>query len=199
MLEFRADLDDVEALSPEREAPWARIDKATFLTLAEKRAAAGYGADGAGTGIKYSPDQPRVPRGKPGGGQWTSEDEGEEDDPLPDALAKPYGVAPDGTPIDPAASRPRGGPPKGPSPPPATPPKAGDAQPQYKTPKSGQSGKEASKDVPSWARGERPLVGENGDAFAKRLLDKQYGDRKHEVGPGSEFSKIKKYGDRDFE
>jgi hypothetical protein len=26
--------------------------------------------------IKYSPDQPRVPAGNPGGGQWTSESEG---------------------------------------------------------------------------------------------------------------------------
>ena len=41
-LELRSDLDAVEALSPEREALWARLDKASFLTLNEKRAAAGY-------------------------------------------------------------------------------------------------------------------------------------------------------------
>jgi HK97 family phage portal protein len=41
-LELRPDLDAVEALSPEREALWARLDKASFLTLNEKRAAAGY-------------------------------------------------------------------------------------------------------------------------------------------------------------
>jgi len=41
-LELRPDLDAVDALSPEREALWARLDKASFLTLNEKRAAAGY-------------------------------------------------------------------------------------------------------------------------------------------------------------
>jgi HK97 family phage portal protein len=41
-LELRPDLDAVEALSPEREALWARLDRASFLTLNEKRAAAGY-------------------------------------------------------------------------------------------------------------------------------------------------------------
>lgn len=41
-LELRPDLDAVEALSSEREALWARLDKASFLTLNEKRAAAGY-------------------------------------------------------------------------------------------------------------------------------------------------------------
>jgi len=37
------DLDQVEALSPEREALWARVGAAEFLTLDEKRAAVGYG------------------------------------------------------------------------------------------------------------------------------------------------------------
>ncbi len=41
-IELRPDLDAVEALSPEREALWARLDRASFLTLNEKRAAAGY-------------------------------------------------------------------------------------------------------------------------------------------------------------
>ncbi|MGE0628596.1 MAG: phage portal protein [Hyphomicrobiaceae bacterium] len=36
------DLDAVEALSPEREALWARLERASFLTDDEKRAAAGY-------------------------------------------------------------------------------------------------------------------------------------------------------------
>src|SRR4029453_3846873 len=39
-LELRPDLDAIEALSPEREALWSRIDKATFLTQNEKRPAA---------------------------------------------------------------------------------------------------------------------------------------------------------------
>lgn len=37
------DLDQVEALSQDREALWARIDKASFLTADEKRQAVGYG------------------------------------------------------------------------------------------------------------------------------------------------------------
>lgn len=37
------DLDQIEALAPEREALWSRLERASFLTLEEKRAAAGYG------------------------------------------------------------------------------------------------------------------------------------------------------------
>jgi HK97 family phage portal protein len=69
-IELRADLDGVEALSTEREALWTRIDKATFLTPNEKRAAAGYGSLGGGDEFKFNPDQPRVPAGQTGG-RWT--------------------------------------------------------------------------------------------------------------------------------
>ena len=48
-LELRPDLDAIEALSPEREALWARMEKATFLTPNEKRAAVGYGPLDAGS------------------------------------------------------------------------------------------------------------------------------------------------------
>jgi hypothetical protein len=65
--------------------------------------------------------------------------------------------------------------------------------------KSGLSGKEAADDVPSWAQGERPLPTESGRDFAKRLLDDKYGAGNYPTGPGSEFSKIKKWGDRAFE
>jgi hypothetical protein len=94
-IELRPDLDQVEGLAAEREALWARLNAATFLTTDEKRAAVGYapmprdgavGGDGPGavssksmpfgsgapSFLKYSPDQPRVPAGTPGGGQWTS-------------------------------------------------------------------------------------------------------------------------------
>jgi HK97 family phage portal protein len=91
-LDLRPDLDQVEGLSAEREALWARIDKVSFLTVDEKRAAVGYGpaesSVGAGDSpagsrppatfggeetafVKYSPDQPRVSAGNSGGGQWT--------------------------------------------------------------------------------------------------------------------------------
>jgi hypothetical protein len=40
---------------------------------------------------------------------------------------------------------------------------------------------------------------ENGRQFAERLLDDKYGKGNYPIGPGSEFSKIKKWGDRAFE
>lgn len=83
---------------------------------------------------------------------------------------------------------------------PAQPVKAASPQPpQFRIPKSGLSGAERASDIPEWARGNRPFVGENGKAFAKRLLDAKYGPRNHDTGPGSEFSKLKKFGDRGFE
>lgn len=75
----------------------------------------------------------------------------------------------------------------------------GSSSPQYKQPVSGKSGAEAGSDVPSWARGNRPFIGENGKSFARRLLDSKYGPGNwKDTGPGSEFSKIKKWGDRGF-
>jgi phage portal protein BeeE len=38
------DIDEIEALSPDRAALWDRVTKAPFLTVNEKRAAAGFGA-----------------------------------------------------------------------------------------------------------------------------------------------------------
>jgi phage portal protein BeeE len=43
-LRLAHDLDQVEALSADREALWARVGKAEFLTADEKRQAVGYGA-----------------------------------------------------------------------------------------------------------------------------------------------------------
>jgi HK97 family phage portal protein len=85
-LELRPDVDQIEALSGEREALWARIEKVSFLTLNEKRQAVGYapleeaepaavapdGDVSAVTG-KYNPNQPRAPRGTSDGGQWVDE------------------------------------------------------------------------------------------------------------------------------
>jgi HK97 family phage portal protein len=75
-LDLRTDLDAIEALSPERDALWTRLEKASFLSRDEKRAAVGYGAgDGSDAGLaqKYSPDQPRAPAGGSDGGQWVAE------------------------------------------------------------------------------------------------------------------------------
>lgn len=71
--------------------------------------------------------------------------------------------------------------------------------PRYKIPRPRVSGKEGAKDVPSWAEGNRPLVGEAGKDFANRLLDGKYGkDGWEGTGPGSEHNKIKKWGNRGF-
>lgn len=47
-LMLRPDLDQIEALTTEREALWSRLGKADFLTKDEKRAAVGYGPLPAG-------------------------------------------------------------------------------------------------------------------------------------------------------
>jgi hypothetical protein len=77
-LSLKPDLDQVEGLSAEREALWARLNAATFLTVNEKRAAVGYGpvditSPGTTPEAKagFDPNQPRVPEGNEDGGQWT--------------------------------------------------------------------------------------------------------------------------------
>ncbi|MGE5510156.1 MAG: phage portal protein [Bacteroidota bacterium] len=51
-LELRPDLDAIDALSAEREALWSRLEKASFITANEKRAAVGYGSiEGGGDAI----------------------------------------------------------------------------------------------------------------------------------------------------
>ena len=94
-LRFVLNLDDVDALSTEREALWTRLEATTFLTPNEKRAAAGYdpiaaGADelkrarpeipiGAMKG-GYNPNQPRVPAGNGReSGEWAGGSGGEGD------------------------------------------------------------------------------------------------------------------------
>ena len=72
------------------------------------------------------------------------------------------------------------------------------AKHETKKPVSGKTAKEAAKDVPSWARGNKPYVNESGKDFAKRLCDRKYGKGNYPTGPGSEYSKIKKWGDRGF-
>ena len=59
-----------------------------------------------------------------------------------------------------------------------------------------ESGKDRASDIPSWAKGKRPLPGESAQEFADRLLSEKYGAGNYNKGPGSEFSKVKKWGDR---
>jgi hypothetical protein len=68
----------------------------------------------------------------------------------------------------------------------------------FKKPKSA-SGKERASDIPSWAEGERPFIWENGNAFAKRLLDERYGAGKYDRKKLREYSQLRKHGDRGFE
>ena len=70
---------------------------------------------------------------------------------------------------------------------------------EYKKPVSGKSGKEAAKDVPSWAKGNKPYKNESGNEFATRLMDEKYGKGNYPKGPGTEYNKIRKWGDRGFE
>ncbi|HET6390781.1 phage portal protein [Hyphomicrobium sp.] len=74
MLELRPDLDQIEALSSERDALWRRLEGVSFLTGDEKRAAAGYGVKPESErALKYNPDQPRVPAGNGDiSGEWTN-------------------------------------------------------------------------------------------------------------------------------
>ncbi|MEE3314144.1 MAG: toxin TcdB middle/N-terminal domain-containing protein [Treponema sp.] len=78
--------------------------------------------------------------------------------------------------------------------------KSGEEVPQkeHKKIKAG-SGKERADDVPSWAEGESPYEDESGKDFSKRLMDKKYGENNYDKGPGSEYNKLKKWGDRGFE
>ena len=62
--------------------------------------------------------------------------------------------------------------------------------------KSKLSKKERATDIPSWAKGEKPQKGESGKDYAKRLCDKKYGKDKYDKGPGSDYNKLKKHGDR---
>ena len=72
-LRFEPDLDAIEALNPEREALWARLEKTSFLTLDEKRAAIGYDPAPARPETKYRPDQPRDDHGR-----WTGDGAGDQ-------------------------------------------------------------------------------------------------------------------------
>ena len=118
-LKLSPDLDEIEALAPEREALWSRLEKATFLTQAEKRQAAGYGAPDSGaktkrprTEVKW-PGQPRSDHGQFDFGQ-------QDEHPTPAGV--PARVA-----RELLSKIPRG---QKPTPPPAIPPKLAPPSPQ---------------------------------------------------------------------
>jgi hypothetical protein len=45
----------------------------------------------------------------------------------------------------------------------------------------------------------RPFVGENGNKFAKRILDEKYGPGNWREGPGTEYNKLRKWGNEAFQ
>ena len=63
------------------------------------------------------------------------------------------------------------------------------------------SGKDKASDAPSWVKNDpdgKPKPGETGGDFADRMLEGKYGEGNYPKGPGSEYSQIKKYGERSF-
>ncbi len=80
LIRLDIDLDGLDALAPERDALWTRLEKATFLTNDEKRTAAGYGTGNGPASsncVKFDPNQPRDVQGR-----WRSDgEEGDSGDP----------------------------------------------------------------------------------------------------------------------
>jgi hypothetical protein len=69
--------------------------------------------------------------------------------------------------------------------------------------RNGATGKAAADDAPSWVinEGHKPCKtpNEDGKTFAQRVLEGKYGVGNCPTGPGSEYNKTQKYGDRSFE
>ena len=98
-LALQPDLDDIPALSSEQDSLWARLEKSTFLTDDEKRAAVGYGPKppAAAAITKFNPGQLRKPGGTTGGGRWTKPGDGAGGGSTP---STGDGTPADGTPSD---------------------------------------------------------------------------------------------------
>jgi HK97 family phage portal protein len=80
-LELRPDLDAIEALAGEREALWARIGAAEFLTRDEQRAAVGYERAGSGLRVKFNPYHDDLGRFTFGPGDDTGADSADPESP----------------------------------------------------------------------------------------------------------------------
>jgi Phage portal protein len=120
----------------------------------------------------FNPAEPRTPKGEAGGGQWTDAGGTATLQPVQELL--PFGPRlPFFFEEPPRTVRP------------------------FKEPIPRLSGKEGAKDIPSWARGNRPYVGESGRDFAKRLMDAKYGPGNWRT-TSQEYQQIQKFGDRSF-
>jgi hypothetical protein len=71
----------------------------------------------------------------------------------------------------------------------------------FRVPIPGQGGAEGAKDIPSFARGIRPYVGEKPGETAERVMDGQWGRGRWKNDPEreSEFSKLQKHYSRHFQ
>ncbi|MFM9943215.1 MAG: hypothetical protein ACKVP7_27415 [Hyphomicrobiaceae bacterium] len=134
---------------------------------------------------KFRADQARIPSGQPGGGQWTDGD-------ATTGRRWPNPL------LHPVVKRPRDEKPTPRGKQPVEVPKHED-KPQTRKRRTDKSAAEAANDVPSWANGEAPRIGENGEKFARRLLDTRHGEGNYDIGAKSEFSRLKKFGDRAFD
>ncbi len=70
---------------------------------------------------------------------------------------------------------------------------------QYKEPKPWLSWKEWAKDAPSYAKWQRPYINESWKDFSKRIMDNQFWKWNYKTWPGTDFNKIQKYWDRNFQ
>ena len=68
-----------------------------------------------------------------------------------------------------------------------------------KIPGRGRDDERKATDIASWAEGQRPYKTESGKDYAKPIMDEKYGAGNYDTGAGSEYNKLKKYGDRGFE
>ncbi len=59
-----------------------------------------------------------------------------------------------------------------------------------------KSNKEKANDVPTWVKNYKQKVNENGTRFADRVCNDRYGKNNYRKGPGTEYNKIRKWGDR---
>jgi hypothetical protein len=135
--ELRCDLDNLDALAPDREALWARLDGAGFLTQNEKRAAAGYGPVGDAN-AKFNPYHDEA-------GRFTFAPNGEGDEPTDEPTPTLRIGEPDDPRPTPVAGKPRG--PKGPPPAPTPKPPTTPLSPPPSKPAPRDPGKEPLKDI----------------------------------------------------
>jgi hypothetical protein len=182
-LELRPDIDQLDALAPDRDAQWARLQATTFLTDDEKRSLVGYGPKPPDLAAKlFNPGQPRDNQGR-----WSGEGDGAIVEPT--AGKKPYDQPAKG----------KGKFQKDPNQQPDGTTRPPDNR-ENKVPVPNQSGKDGSKDIPKAAEGQVPKVGESSSEFAQRVLEDYYkGQKDFKKGPNNEFSEIEKWAERHWQ